>query len=425
MTMTIGPKITLSGLFDTAPAADGAAVPAEGDFFMDLLAGLGGALTAQADEKSGPVGPGAAPASENLTIKTFQQLLDGNSDPTKPVELQGVGVLLQDDVSVSEEEVAAAMTLSMLPVAPPPAGVQGAAQEAAQVSGAAVAILAQAASPQAIALATTTTAVPGAGAKGTPRASFAVEAAPQGPTPEADQFLDLSAIDLIRPRVAAPAPRMPEIPGAVPPPATSAAPPVPATARAPSTPDVADIAAQPAPAPASALAGLLAPLLSPEPMPVEAAAAPEAPAELHDAMLEQQLDLAHEGEWLDRLARDIARSAGTEQSLRFRLNPEHLGSLHVELSQTQSGATLRLTADTEAARAIIADAQPRLVAEARAQGVRIAETHVDLGGGHNASGGQGRHADERQPAFVRTSSAGLSAEGEAAEPAARTAERYA
>lgn len=105
-------------------------------------------------------------------------------------------------------------------------------------------------------------------------------------------------------------------------------------------------------------------------------------------LVERHLDLAHEGEWLDRLARDIAHSAGGDGSLRFRLNPEHLGSLHVELTQGAAGASLRLTADSEAARAIIADAQPRLVAEARAHGVKIAETHVDLGGREQSFQGQ-------------------------------------
>lgn len=105
-------------------------------------------------------------------------------------------------------------------------------------------------------------------------------------------------------------------------------------------------------------------------------------------LVERHLNLAHEGEWLDRLARDIAHSAGGDGSLRFRLNPEHLGSLHVELTQGAAGTSLRLTADSEAARAIIADAQPRLVAEARAHGVKIAEAHVDLGGREQSFQGQ-------------------------------------
>lgn len=134
----------------------------------------------------------------------------------------------------------------------------------------------------------------------------------------------------------------------------------------------------------------------PQQVPLDAAllAAPVSASAPIEQMVERQLDLVHEGEWLDLLARDIARTAGGEGNLRFRLNPEHLGSLHVELTQGAAGASVRLIADTEAAHAIIVDAQPRLVAEARAQGVRIAETHVDLGGGH-ASPQHGDHRETR------------------------------
>jgi hypothetical protein len=121
--------------------------------------------------------------------------------------------------------------------------------------------------------------------------------------------------------------------------------------------------------------------------PGEQAAAPAttlAPAiDMAGQMVEHQLDLAHESRWLDQLAKDIARAGSADGHLRFKLNPENLGNLHVEMSNGHAGASVRLIADTEAARALLADAQPRLVAEARAQGVRIAETHVDLGqGGH-------------------------------------------
>ena len=121
-----------------------------------------------------------------------------------------------------------------------------------------------------------------------------------------------------------------------------------------------------------------------------------------EMVIEHQLDMAHEGEWLDQLARDISRSTGSDGSpLRFRLNPENLGSLRVEISQDRNGAAVRLTTDTEAARAIIAEAQPRLVAEARAQGIRISEAHVDLGG-QTASGDPGWQKGGFEEAPLRT-----------------------
>lgn len=154
-------------------------------------------------------------------------------------------------------------------------------------------------------------------------------------------------------------------------------------------------------APAAILAAVGAPVESPA-----AAASPSPIAVAEPAiepMVEQQLDLAHESEWLDRLAKDIARAGAADGPLRFRLHPESLGSLQVELTQQAAGTSIRMTADSETARAIIADAQPRLVAEARAQGVRIAETHVDLGGGGQAqAGGQQGQGQARQDALLRT-----------------------
>jgi flagellar hook-length control protein FliK len=159
----------------------------------------------------------------------------------------------------------------------------------------------------------------------------------------------------------------------------------------------------------------------PQPVKLEVAASPE-PADLG---VEHQLDMAHEGEWLDRLAKDIAQSAGSDsQPLRFRLNPETLGSLRVEISQDRNGAAVRLTADTEAARAIIAEAQPRLIAEARAQGIRISEAHVDVGS-HTASGDQRRQNGDFEEVPLRTARS-LQDNGEGdGNPTPGRSERYA
>ncbi|WP_114954192.1 flagellar hook-length control protein FliK [Sphingosinicella terrae] len=154
---------------------------------------------------------------------------------------------------------------------------------------------------------------------------------------------------------------------------------------------------------------------------------PTAPAPAADlpapgeAAIERQLDVAADGEWLDQLARDIAGS-GSDGKLRFRLNPETLGRLQVELTQTEQGASIRLTTESEAARALIADAQPRLMAEARAHGVRIAETHVDLSGGQ--TGDPRRHDPERRDPAIRTAGRD-SHPAETADPRKPSGDRYA
>lgn len=140
-------------------------------------------------------------------------------------------------------------------------------------------------------------------------------------------------------------------------------------------------------------------------------------------VMHHHLDLARDSEWLDTLARDIARAAQSDTHLRFNLNPEHLGSLKVELLNGANGTSVKLTADTEAARAILADAQPRLVAEAKAQGLRISEAQVSLSHqGQSGHGGQ-RQASEA-PVVIRTSASAAIAEVEQDVPAG-SGERYA
>jgi hypothetical protein len=85
---------------------------------------------------------------------------------------------------------------------------------------------------------------------------------------------------------------------------------------------------------------------------------------------------------------------------------------------------------TEAAQAALADAQPRLAAEARAQGVKIAETQVDLAGNQARQDPQGResarqqaNADQPLRAFRANSSASTATQAGTA--SSRSAERYA
>lgn len=143
-----------------------------------------------------------------------------------------------------------------------------------------------------------------------------------------------------------------------------------------------------------------------------------------DFAIEQQLDLSAEGEWLDSLAKDIARTAGEGGTLRFKLNPENLGTLRVEITPHASGAAVRLIADSDAARTLIADAQPRLVAEAKANGVRIAETHVDLGQ-QNASGDPRRQNAHFEETPLRTARFLRDQEESDGKPTRNQSERYA
>lgn len=147
-----------------------------------------------------------------------------------------------------------------------------------------------------------------------------------------------------------------------------------------------------------------APLLPPvtTPMGVEATrladAAPDTARQLGEQAMAARLDIADESAMIDRLARDLAQLSGSEGRLKFQLNPEHLGSLHVEVEQRAEGVSLRFGTETEGARQVIADAQHRLVNEARAHGMRIAETHVDLNSQNQQGAGRGNTA--QQPVVI-------------------------
>jgi len=140
-----------------------------------------------------------------------------------------------------------------------------------------------------------------------------------------------------------------------------------------------------------------------------------------DDFMRHHLDLAKDTQWLDTLARDIARMADHDAQLRFKLNPEHLGSLKVEVLNSAQGTSVKLTADTESARAILADAQPKLIAEARAQGLRITEAQVDLSGHGNSQ----RQSSAEPLVVVRTDNGGGSVAEVEQSKSASAAERYA
>ncbi len=192
------------------------------------------------------------------------------------------------------------------------------------------------------------------------------------------------------------------------------------------TADVAPVPAPPRPTDMATISTLAQALPGDPPRAAHAtAAAPDAPASaLGVALGEQRLSLAQGSGWLDQLARDIATTAGVEGKLHFRLNPEHLGSLHVEVTRGAEGAAVRLTADTPAARDILVDAQPLLVAEARAQGVRIAGTQVDVSDGGQTPSGDGRRAARGVTPQVRAIGA-AGATIDTTKPRGAACERYA
>ncbi|MDB5738364.1 MAG: flagellar hook-length control protein [Sphingomonas bacterium] len=147
---------------------------------------------------------------------------------------------------------------------------------------------------------------------------------------------------------------------------------------------------------------------------------PDAGQSLATGGADRQLDLAKDSAWLDGLSRDIASTGDAKGTLRFGLSPQRLGDIQVEMKRGDDGAAITLTTGNAATQAILIDAKPQLLADARAHGLHISDARVDLGGGatnsdsgqrsqaradtsaattqQGADGESGRHAQQRAQA---------------------------
>jgi flagellar hook-length control protein FliK len=91
---------------------------------------------------------------------------------------------------------------------------------------------------------------------------------------------------------------------------------------------------------------------------------------------------------------------------RIRLVPDALGPIDVSIRQDGDTTNVRLTAETPQARAMLAEAAPRLTELADARGLKLAQAGVETGAG----GFAGRHAQQQpdqpaRPASARTAEA--------------------
>ena len=109
--------------------------------------------------------------------------------------------------------------------------------------------------------------------------------------------------------------------------------------------------------------------------PIEISTAPAAPAD----PVRRELDLARGDLWLDQLTKDIVAMADRPDRLSFKLQPEHLGPLDIDVTTAANGISIRMNTQNEEARSAIAAAQPRLVDDIRAQGIRVADAQVFSG----------------------------------------------
>ena len=114
-----------------------------------------------------------------------------------------------------------------------------------------------------------------------------------------------------------------------------------------------------------------------------------------NTVVDRHLDLARGDAWLNDLASDIAATATNGGRLNFGLAPQTLGRMNVEIHQSAAGVNVHMTTTTEAARDMLTAAQPRIVDEIRAQGVRVAGTQVSTDA--SGFGGDRTGSAPRQP----------------------------
>jgi hypothetical protein len=182
----------------------------------------------------------------------------------------------------------------------------------------------------------------------------------------------------VLPPLSAPAPTAEPIPPASPTMREVPSSPPPVEARAP----VADAATPEPPA---------APDQPAAPLPQPVALAPAQRSAMPDA-LQPPIDTT-DPRWIERMAQEIADIADGDGRTRFRLNPETLGSMEVTVRHTADGISVRFEVDSESTRTLLAHAEQRLQAEARVNGLRIADTQVDLAD-HGQREGRERPAEQ-------------------------------
>lgn len=113
-----------------------------------------------------------------------------------------------------------------------------------------------------------------------------------------------------------------------------------------------------------------------------------APADVQQGALDMRRQ-----EWMGQMVEHIEalRDAAPMRETRLSLSPEALGKVDVSIRHDGDRIHVHFATETQAARQLITDAQPRLSELAEARGVKLGQTSVDGGG---TGQGAARHAPE-------------------------------
>lgn len=135
-----------------------------------------------------------------------------------------------------------------------------------------------------------------------------------------------------------------------------------------------------------------------------------------DVLGDQVIDMSVSGQWIDRMAREIATVADGSGQARFQLSPPNLGRIQVELWSGGDQMNVRLLAETDEAARRLREGQAGLEAHARVASLSLGSVTVekssaplDSGDKQNQRQGAEQNGTTNQQSFAQAQ--GQSAQG--------------
>jgi flagellar hook-length control protein FliK len=130
-----------------------------------------------------------------------------------------------------------------------------------------------------------------------------------------------------------------------------------------------------------------------------------APADVGATLSGQVIDMGVGGQWIDRVAREIAALAEGSGHSRFQLSPPNLGRLQIDVWQGEGGGRVQLLTETDEAATRLRQDQASLQADARLSALSLDRIVIDRAPGSFSSSqdqssqpGTGRQHQGGEPA---------------------------
>jgi hypothetical protein len=137
----------------------------------------------------------------------------------------------------------------------------------------------------------------------------------------------------------------------------------------------------------------------------------QAPTDVGAVLSGQVIDMGVGGQWIDRLATEIAAVADGSGHSRFQLSPPNLGRLQIDIWQGDGGASVRMLTETDEAANRLQTGKASLEADARVSALSLNSIMIDHSpGAFGAStDSSGQNPSRHQPAGSFADQAGTQA----------------